>query len=72
MHLLILPPSHKTQLREFFLIIGIEDERNELTVQEHGCMVLAELACRQHASDQEIIECVATVTNVARLQMQEK
>ncbi|GMH36204.1 hypothetical protein BSKO_04072 [Bryopsis sp. KO-2023] len=50
----------------------IEDDGNELTVQEHGCMVLAELACRPDASDQEIIECVATVTNVARLQMQEK
>eukprot|EP00803_Ostreobium_quekettii_P008476 evm.model.scf_30EXC.8 EVM.evm.TU.scf_30EXC.8 scf_30EXC:116874-133578(-) len=50
----------------------IEDAGNELTVQEHGCMLLAELACRQDASDQEVIDCVVTVSNVARLQMQEK
>ena len=52
--------------------LGIEDSGNELTVQEHGCMLLAELACRHDASDQEVIDCVVTVSNVARLQMQEK
>jgi len=51
---------------------SIEDNLNELTVQEHGCMLLAELVTSAVLSDQEILECVGTVTNVARLQVQEK
>lgn len=44
----------------------------ELTVQEHGCMLMAELACRESATAQEVLDCIMTVSNVARLQLQEK
>ena len=52
--------------------VDIEDNLNELTVQEHGCMLLAEIAISASVSDQEVLECAETITMVARLQMQEK
>lgn len=44
----------------------------ELTVQEHGCMLLAELACRDAACAAEILDCTITVSAVVQQQLQEK
>eukprot|EP00210_Caulerpa_lentillifera_P002548 g2445.t1 len=52
--------------------MSIEDNLNELTVQEHGCMIISELAISTELTEEEIMECVSTVTNVARVQIQEK
>jgi hypothetical protein len=50
----------------------MEAASSELTVQEHGSMLLAELACREGAGAQEVLECVKCITDIARLQLQEK
>jgi hypothetical protein len=50
----------------------MEVASSELTVQEHGSMLLAELACREGAAAQEVLECVASISAIARLQLQEK
>lgn len=52
--------------------MSIEDNLNELTVQEHGCMIISELAIWTELTEEEIMESLSTVTNVARVQIQEK
>ncbi|PNH06439.1 hypothetical protein TSOC_007210 [Tetrabaena socialis] len=44
----------------------------DLNVQEHGCMLLAEMACTPGVAAQEVLDCVVTLANVARLQLQDK
>lgn len=44
----------------------------DLMVQEHGAMLLAEMASRPGAPSAEVLECIMIVANIARLQLQDK
>ncbi|GIL69844.1 hypothetical protein Vretifemale_639, partial [Volvox reticuliferus] len=44
----------------------------ELNVQEHGAMLLAEMACSSDMAGRDVLESIVTVANIARLQLQDK
>jgi len=52
--------------------VGIDDDLNELTVQEHGCMLLAEIVTSEGVTSKDILDCAGIVATVGRLQIQEK
>lgn len=51
---------------------GLSVMGRELNVQEHGAMLLAEMACNPGVSAQDVLESIVTVANIARLQLQDK
>lgn len=51
---------------------GLGSVGQDLMVQEHGAMLLAEMACRPGAAAHELLECIMIVANIARLQLQDK
>lgn len=51
---------------------GLAKVGRDLNVQEHGAMLLAEMACRPGATQAEIQECIVVVANIAKMQLQDK
>ncbi|KXZ54121.1 hypothetical protein GPECTOR_5g222 [Gonium pectorale] len=54
------------------VVKGLAVMSKDLNVQEHGAMLLAELACTPGLGGREVLESIVTVANIARLQLQEK
>ncbi len=69
---LLIDPMYICMAARFCGPAGLSAMGRELNVQEHGAMLLAEMACGAGVSGRDVLDSIVLVANIARLQLQDK